>query len=333
MTATMKALCIDKPGKIESLYLDSLPLPEPAAGQIRVKVMAVGLNPVDYKIAAKGHPDWRYPFVLGLDVVGIIDQLGEGVEHLSIGQPVFYHGDLREHGGFAEYAVTWANAVSLLPAGLSPLDAAALPCAGFTAYQAIHRKLRAQAGKTILVHGGAGGVGGFAVQLAKLTGLKVLTTCSRRNFDYVLSLGADYPIDYSADNVQDEVMKLTADRGVDYVIDTVGGACATESLRLLAFNGELVCCAGFPDFTQIEPFKLALSIHEVALGGAHLSRDAQAQAELAQIGQDLGALVVAGSVSAMVEDVISLKEIPDGLLRLKGRHVRGKIVVRVGEES
>jgi NADPH:quinone reductase len=131
----MKAMVLDRLGEPETLRVMDLPKPEPGPGEIRVRVQAVGLNPADYKLAADGHPDWNYPFVLGLDVAGIVDALGEGVTEWSIGDRVFYHGDLSKPGGYAEYAITTSHTSARIPEGVSFTEAAALPCAGMTAYQ------------------------------------------------------------------------------------------------------------------------------------------------------------------------------------------------------
>lgn len=292
--------------------------------------MAVGLNPVDYKIAATGHPAWTYPFIPGLDVAGVVDLVAENVTEFKPGQRVVYHGDLSKPGGFAQYAVTTARAVSVIPEQLSFTNAAALPCAGYTAFQAIHHKLKVESGKSILIHGGAGGVGGFALQLSRLAKLKVFTTCSKRNFEYVMRLGADQGIDYNKEDVAAQVKLATGGRGPDYILDTAGPESATASLAMLPFGGALVCCAGFPDFSKISPFKSALSIHEVALGGAHLSGDHQAQQELAHIGTRMMELAVSGYLNCLVEEIISLEEIPAGLKKLAQRHARGKIVAMLG---
>lgn len=186
----MQAILVERPGPRSALRLGEAPLPQPGPGQLRVRVHAVGLNPADYQLAHYGHPAWRYPHVLGLDAAGTIDALGEGVTAWRPGEAVYYHGDLSRPGCFAEYALVAAHVVAPLPARLSFPQAAALPCAGFTAYQALHRRLHVQAGQTVLVQGGAGGVGGFAVQLAAHAGLRVITTASPRNFDWVRPLAA-----------------------------------------------------------------------------------------------------------------------------------------------
>ncbi len=329
----MKALVLERPGKPDTLHTMDMPQPDPGPGEVRVKVCAVGLNPVDCKLAASGFPGWEYPFILGLDVAGVIDAVGPDISEWEPGDPVYYHGDLSRPGGYGQYTLALANTISWLPEGLSYAAAAALPCAGFTAYQAMHRKLHVQSGRSILVHGGAGGVGGFAVQLSRIAGLQVIATCSRHNFNFVKDLGASEVIDYKLENVAERVAEITGGRGVDYIIDTVGPESATASLDMLAFGGGLVCIAGLPDLSLIEPFQKAFSLHEVALGAAYLSGDTIALEDLARIGREFGTLVSKGQIRPMVEETITLEEIPEALERLAMRHVRGKIVAQINPGS
>ncbi|HEY9756273.1 MAG TPA: zinc-binding dehydrogenase [Oculatellaceae cyanobacterium] len=325
----MKALVLDKPGTPETLYPSDVEQPKPGPDEVRVKVQAVGLNPVDYKLAASGFPGWSYPFILGLDVAGIIDAVGPNVEEWQPGDPVYYHGDMTKPGGYGQYAIVTTRTLAWLPDGLSYTDAAALPCAGFTAYQAIHRKLRVQKGNTILVQGGAGGVGGFAVQLAKAAGLEVIATCSRHNTNFVRDLGATEIIDYQKEDVAQAVREITNGRGVDYIVDTVSPESATKGLQMLAFNGQMACVAGLPNITSLSPYEKAFSLHEVALGGAYVTGDEQALDDLARIGMEFGALAAKGVVKPMVEETVALEDIPDALVRLSMRHVRGKIVAKI----
>lgn len=325
----MKALVLDQPGRPETLHLDEMPMPKPAPGEVRVRVRAVGLNPVDYKLAASGFRGWRYPFILGLDVAGTIDALGTGVANWQVGDAVYYHGNLAKPGGYAEYAIAPALALAHLPAGVSFPEAAALPCAGLTAYQALHRKLHIQPQQTILIHAGAGGVGGFAIQLAAIAGLTVFATCSARNADYVRQLGAADVLDYHIDDIPAKILERTDGRGLDAILDTISSESATIGLSLLAFNGGIACVAGLPDFTCIQPFAKALSVHEIALGGAYLSQDPRAIADLAQMGQELGDLVSTSKINPMLTEVIRFEAIPDALMRLAERHVRGKIVAQL----
>ncbi len=325
----MKALVLDRPGTPDTLRITDIPHPNPDAGEVRVRVHAVALNPVDYKLAQRGHPAWSYPFVLGLDVAGTIDALGPAVHGWQVGERVFYHGNLARPGGYAEYAITMAHVLARIPDDVSFIDAAALPCAGFTAYQSIFHKLHVAAGQTVLVQGGAGGVGGFAVQLAAYAGATVIASASQRHFGYVQQLGAHQMIDYNVEDVAARVQALTNGRGVDGIVDTVSKASATTGLDMLAFGGGIACVAALPDFSRIQPFAKAVSVHEIALGGAHLSGDRVAQEDLARIGTAMIDLVRTQRISALVQQVIPLEAVPDGLQRLAERHVQGKIVAQV----
>lgn len=324
----MKALVLDKPGQPNTLYMTDLPQPVPGEGEVRVRVEAVSLNPVDYKLARAGHPAWSYPFVLGLDVAGTIDAVGTGVDSWQVGDRVFYHGNLARPGGFAEYTVTVAHVMAKIPPEVSFVDAAAIPCAGLTAYQALFRKLHLQAEQTILVQGGAGGVGGFAVQLATHIGATVITTASQHNFDNVKQLGAIHAIDYRQEDVKQRVLEITNGRGVDAILDTVSSASATMGAELLAFGGGLACIAGMPDFSKVS-FDKAISIHAIMLGGVYFSGDQTAQQDLARMAEEMIALVAEKKIDPLVSQVITLDEIPTGLTQLAGRHVHGKIVAEV----
>jgi NADPH:quinone reductase-like Zn-dependent oxidoreductase len=325
----MKAMVLDRPGGPATLRLAEVAKPAPGPGQVLVRVHAVGLNPVDYKVGQTGHASWQYPFILGLDVAGTVEELGEGVTEWRLGDAVYYHGDLSRPGGYAEWAVAAAHVVAPLPAGLSFEQAAALPCAGFTAYQALYRKLHVHSGQTIVVTGGAGGVGGFAVQLAANAGCTVIATCSPGNRDYVSDLGATHVVDYTTESLTERIRTLTHGRGVDAVVDTVSAASATETAGLLAYNGGIACIAGMLDFAKAQPFRQAASVHGVMLGGAHLSGDRPAQEDLARMGREFGALVSSGQIDPMLHEVTALEGVPEALERLSGRHVRGKIVARV----
>lgn len=327
----MKAIVLKEIGPIENLeYVEDRPEPSPQAGEIKVKVAATGLNPVDYKLVhGWGAPDWERPPVLGLDVAGTVVELGEGVTDFAVGDRVFYHGNLSKcDGGFAEYATTTAHTVSKLPDDIPFESAAALQCAGFTAYQATVDKLKWDNDKTILVHAGAGGVGGYAIQLAKVHGAKkILTTCSARNAEYVKSLGADVAIDYNTEDVYEAVMRETDGRGVDYVIDTVDTATTTRDFDLIAFSGQIVAVVELPDFARLSFYEKGMSLHEVALGGAHINGDWKAQRRLAQIGDEYVKLIQEGKVKIPKTEFIEMKDIPDALRRLEDRHVSGKIVM------
>ena len=330
----MRALILDRTATPElleqALRIAELPDPVPAPGQIRVKVEAAGLNPTDYQRAQYGMPEWQWPAVLGLDVVGAVDTVGLGVTGLRPGQRVAYVGDIRDRGGFAEFALADASAVAIVPDEVDSISAAAMPSAGTTAYQAIVRRLHVERGDSVLITGGAGGVGGFAVQLAALAGAFVLATEDARNIDHVLGLGADGVIDYRNENIHERVLALTGGRGVDAVLDTISADSATANLTLLTHGGGLASVAGRPDLTTVPPFRMAPSVHEIALGAAYMVNDVRAVQELSRMLTELLRLVADGRLSAMVEQVIGLDEVPAALVALAGRQVRGKIVMSFG---
>ncbi|MCA1011150.1 zinc-binding dehydrogenase [Halobacillus halophilus] len=324
----MKALLLRGDSHWKDMKVENVEPPKPCKGEVLIEVHAAGLNPVDYKTASNGHPDWSYPHILGLDSAGIIRELGEGVTEWSIGDPVVYHGDLTRDGAFAEYNITTAHTISRIPEGVSFVNAAALPTAGYTAFQALHRKLPLDQTETLLIHAGAGGVGGFGIQLAKAAGKTVISTASSHNHDHVRLLGADFVIDYRNEEVEARVMDITEGRGVDAVVDTVSSQNATESLGYLAHMGHLVYIAGAPDFSKVKPFTQVISYHEIALGAIHKA-DMQSQEDLRRMGATMLDMVRHGKLETLVSEIVDLDNVPEALERLADRHVSGKIVAKL----
>eukprot|EP01124_Arcella_intermedia_P026210 TRINITY_DN4867_c0_g2_i1.p1 TRINITY_DN4867_c0_g2~~TRINITY_DN4867_c0_g2_i1.p1 ORF type:complete len:201 (+),score=63.53 TRINITY_DN4867_c0_g2_i1:405-1007(+) len=196
-----------------------------------------------------------------------------------------------------------------------------------TAYQALYRKLTLRPTDHILIHAGAGGVGLFGIQLAKLSGATVLTTASPNNHNFVRQLGADHVIDYQHEDVKQKVLELTQGRGASVILDTVSSESASEGLGYLGFGGHLLCVGGLPDFSVIVPFKRAPSVHEIALGAAYRSGDLEALKDLGRMSQELLHLVEKKKLLPKVTKTISLEEVPQALKELLARHVTGKIVV------
>lgn len=322
----MRALVLDQPGPCDTLRMADLPVPDPGPGQVRIRVEACGLNPSDYQRAAHGIPEWTWPAVLGLDVVGIVDELGAGVTNVRTRQRVAFHADIRERGGFAEYALADAQVLAPVPAGLDPAVAAALPSAGMTAYQAVVRRLHVTAEDTVLVTGGAGGVGGFAVQLAAMAGARVLSTASAGNAAYVQGLGAEAVVDHRTEDVASRVREVTEGRGVDAVVDTVGPDSATTNLGLLVHGGRLAAIAGRPDLGVVPPFSMAPSLHEIALGAAYTVGDERARGQLSTMLTELLSMAADGRLDPMLTRTVALEDVPAALTELSGRRVRGKLV-------
>lgn len=325
----MKALLLHDKGLWKEMKVEETQTPQPGKGELLIEVHAVGLNPVDYKTATNGNPNWTYPHVLGLDVAGVVAETGDGVTQWKKGDRVVYHGNLLKKGGFAEYTIAQAHAVSRIPVEVSFEDAAAIPTAGYTAYQALYRKLPLDQIETIVIHGGAGGVGGFGVQLAKLAGKTVISTASSSNHEYVQSLGADYVIDYTNEDVVARVMEITGGVGVDAVVDAVSRQSSTASLDMLGYMGHIVYISGPPEFTKIPGFTKVPSYHEIALGAAYQHGGLKAEKDLAVMGDAMLSLMAEGKLTSMLKEVIQLEEVPAALERLAERHVKGKIVAKV----
>ena len=328
----MKAVVLTKPGTPDTLtVVTDQPIPKPKAGEIRVRVHAAGLNPVDYKLAMNGHPGWEYPFVPGVDVAGVVEEVGEGVSQWYIGDRVVYHGDLSKPGGFAEYSITTAHTVAPIPDGISFEDAAAIPCAGLTAYQVIMRKMHMRPGQSILIHAGSGGVGGYAIQLAKLCGAStIITTASPQNEAYVRGIGADIVIDYNTEDVYERVMSLTEGQGVDLVLNSINRATAQKDLSILSFGGQLACIAGAPEtVADFQPSTKTFTIHKLMLGGAHGSGNRKEEEDLPVMMEHFLSLMLEKKIDPLVKQIIALEEIPDGLKQLSEKHVQGKIVARI----
>lgn len=325
----MKALLLDAPGPPETLRLGDVAIPKPGPGEVRVQVQAAGLNPADYKMMANGVGSWHYPYIPGLDVAGVIDAVGEGVGGWEKSDAVCYHSNYTKPGGFADFTITTTNTLVPIPKGLTAIEAAALPCAGITAYQALIEKLNIQSGQTILVQGGAGGVGGFAIQIAAKLGLEVITTASARNFEWVQSLGATWCIDYGTESTIERIAHITKGNGVEAILDTVGRETSTEGLAMLTFSGGLACVATLPDLETYRQSGKALSLHDINLGGAYRHGNQKAMDQLGSTSRRFAEFINSKGINPMVGEVISLNQVPNALTRLAERNIRGKIVAEI----
>lgn len=326
----MRALLLDRPGPPSSLRVGEAARPVPAAGEVLVRVEAVGLNPVDYQLASGGHPQWAYPHIPGLDIAGVVHDAGpEPDPRLPAGTRVAWHQDLRRPGGLADFVTAPAAVLAVVPRAVTMTVAASLPCAGMTAYQAVVRRLRPQPGQHALVQGASGGVGGFAVQLLAAAGATVVATASPPNHAYVLGLGADAVVDYARADLAAALLAATGECGYDAVVDTVSPESAAQGLLLLRHTGGLAAVAGRPSLDSVPPFGIAPSLHEIALGAAYTHGDQGSRADLALMLMELLRLVADGTLAPLPIETVRLEEAPAALERLARRHVRGKIVVRL----
>lgn len=230
------------------LELTDVPMPQPASGQVRVRIAASGLNPLDTKIRAGSadHAAHPLPLVLGIDMAGVVDAVGPGVNAFRVGDEVYgmTGGVGGIQGSLAQYAVVDADLLAIKPVNLSMREAAALPLAFTTAYSGIVDRAHLQAGQTVLVQGGAGGVGHVAVQLARALGAHVFATASARDHDLVTRLGAT-PIDYRTHTVEQYLAWFTQGAGFDLVVDTVGGPSLDASFAAVKHFGHVVSALGW----------------------------------------------------------------------------------------
>src|SRR6185369_6723311 len=199
--ATMKAVRIHSYGGPEVLVYEDAPRPEAAAGEVLIRVHAAGVNPLDWKVRAGYVQEWlqhQFPLIPGWDVAGIVEAVGRGVEQFRPGDAVYGLLDISKNGAYAEYVAAPARSLARKPATVDHVKAAAVPIAALTAWQALFDVARLAAGQTVLVHAAAGGVGHFAVQLAKWQGARVVGTASAANASFVKELGAAQVIDYQS---------------------------------------------------------------------------------------------------------------------------------------
>ena len=233
----MKAVRIHQYGGREVLSIDDIPVPDAGPGEVLVRVVAASINPVDWKVRQGylaqmiPHP---MPLTLGWDVSGVVAAVGAGVVQWQVGDAVFSRPDLARNGTYAEFVAVRAGECARKPRTISHVEAASLPLAGITAWEAMIDKAGVRPGQRVLIHAGSGGVGSLAIQLVRAAGATVIATTSGRNRALVESLGADQVVDYTTTNVADAV------EPVDVVFDTLGGAAQEASWSLLKPGGILV---------------------------------------------------------------------------------------------
>ena len=295
--------------------------PKPGIGQVLVKIVASGTNPVDAKLRTNGA--WaglKPPVILGYDVAGIVEELGPGVTDFKPGDEVYYSPDYRggAAGSYAEYHVADVRIVAPKPRNLSFVEAAAVPLAGGTAWEGVVRRLAVHVGETILIHGGAGGVGSFAVQIARAAGAWVLATAGPENQQTLRDLGASLAIDYHQADPAEVALRETSGKGVDAVFDAVGGELISKSLRATRRFGRMATVlAPTGDLTQF--FSRNLTLY-----GISLTRERPRLEEMTR-------LIERGQMRPLVEEVLPLEEVRKAHLRLDSGHGRGKIVLQVAK--
>ena len=245
LTPLMKAIVFETPGSPSVLKLQDIPAPSiQTETEVLVRLRAAGINPIDTKLRSRGtfYPE-KTPHVLGCDGAGVVEAVGAGVQSFQVGDEVFFcNGGLGgSRGTYAEFAVVDQGFLAIKPADLSFAEAAAAPLVLITAWESLYDRGRLQAGQTVLIQAGAGGVGHVAVQLASLQGAEVCTTVSsEEKANFVKQLGADAVILYKNTDVVDEVLTWTQGQGVDLAFDTVGGETFYQTIPAVKIYGDLV---------------------------------------------------------------------------------------------
>ncbi|MEG1502878.1 MAG: NADP-dependent oxidoreductase [Enterococcus sp.] len=252
-----RAVVIEEYGHADQLKESTVTLPQLGEHQVVVKVAATSVNPIDWKLRegylAQMMP-WDFPIILGWDVAGEIVEIGSAVTDWKVGQKVFARPETTRFGTYADYTIVDDHLLAVKPENVSFEDAAAVPLAGLTAYQALFTHGQLKAGEKVLIHAGAGGVGIYAIQLAKNAGATVITTASEKNHALLKELGADQVIDYHTTDFSEVLTDI------DLVFDTMGGDTQADSFKVLKSDGRLISIVGDPDEALAKKVAVAKSI-------------------------------------------------------------------------
>lgn len=310
----MKAIQVSKYGGPEVLQITDISKPTPQKGQVLVEVHAAGLNPFDAKVISGAYQSMmplKFPTTMGGDFAGIVKQVGEGVTEYTVGDEVYgtavvFSGG---SGAYAEQATAVVGKIAHKPKHISFEEAAALPVAGVSAMQAIAEHMKLQPGQKILIHGGAGGIGHMAIQLAKKVGAHVATTVNQDDIEFVKQLGADEMIDYKTQRFEQIV------HNYDAVFDTVGGETTHKSFHVLKHGGVLVSMLGVSDAEHAKE-------HGIIAIGQNTKTDTEHLKHLAEI-------VETGSLKVHIDRVFPLNQPKDAFIHLTSGHPRGKVVLKV----
>jgi NADPH2:quinone reductase len=330
----MKAIHMTAAGPAQEV-LKLVDIPEPpivAPGQIKVRLKAAGINPVDTKLRSRGvlYPE-ALPAILGCDGAGIVSETGDSVTRLQPGDAVWFcHGGLGgAAGNYAEYTVLDEAEAEIKPASLKFEEAAALPLVLITAWEALFDRAGLAEGQTVLIHGGAGGVGHVAIQLAKSAGARVATTVSTtEKADFARQLGADKTILYHDADVTAEVMEWTSGRGVNVVLDTVGGHTFRNSLDLACVYGQVVTLLDpGNDVSWGTARNKNLGIHFTLMLTPMLQDLPDARKHQGDILNRCAELIGEGKLKPVISTVLPLADAARAHALIEAGHVQGKIVL------
>lgn len=314
----MKAITLEGFGGIENLHFKEVPLPQPKAGEVLIKTHAISLNPVDIKVRNRQAPLaeqllHHQPLILGWDISGVIVALGSAVTNFKIGDEVFGMVNFVGHGQtYAEYAAAPANHLALKPKNISHTEASACTLAALTAWQAFNKYGKLRPNDRVLIHAAAGGVGHFAVQIAKYLGAHVTATSSSNNKAFVLSLGADEHIDYTQTAFEKEVNTY------DFVLESIGGVNFQKSVAVLKPFGTIVTLPS-GHTPEDEEKAQAKSLHACYFMSVFSSQEDM---------QCIAALVENGHIKPHISQIYTFEELPLAHTQIERGHTVGKVVIQ-----
>lgn len=315
----MKAVIIEQFGGAEKLRMADIPTPKPGPNEVQIRIRYTSVNAVDWKIREgllSGRLDHQFPITPGWDAAGIISALGSGVKSFKLNDEVFAYcrKNIVRDGTYAEFITVDAVNVAKKPKNISFAEAAGIPLAGLTAWQALFDVGKLAKGQTVLIHAGAGGVGSLAIQFAKWAGAKVITTVSDKNIDYVKDLGASLVIDYHKDNFYD-LVKKEFPKGIDLVFDMLGGDTLTESAKLLKKGGILVSIVEKLEDDDAEKLGITAKYLFVRPNGDELS--------------EIAKLIEQNKIKIPFIDEMRLQDAASAQEKSRQGHTKGKIVLKV----
>src|SRR6266478_1993590 len=309
----MKAVVAHEYGAPEVLKFEEVPRPEPREDEALVRVIASGVNPADpLTLSGKYAKEFgtHLPLIPGYDIAGVVEKTGANITKLKVGDAVYGYPTFG--GGWADYVTVKEWEVAAKPKSLSFVEAAAMPMGALTAWQSLVDVAKLQPGQTILIHGGSGGVGIFAVQIAKARGARVIATASTANQDLLKQLGADVAVDYTKTKFEDVA------KDVDAVLDPVGKETLARSYGVVKKGGIVMCLVALPDRAEIKK-------RGIRGAGISVHPDAEDLAEIAR-------LIDAGKIKPIVTEVLPLSQAVAAQEQVATGHTRGKIVLKVADE-
>ncbi|MEK4497720.1 NADP-dependent oxidoreductase [Bacillus sp. FSL R12-0069] len=331
----MKAMIIDKYGKVP-MRMAEVPTPEINEYEVLAEIYAASINPIDFKIRdgkVKMLLKYEMPLILGNDFSGVITKVGSKVTRFKVGDEIYARPRKNKIGTFAEYIAIHEDDIALKPKNLSFEEAASIPLVGLTSYQALHDIMQLQKGQKILIHAGSGGVGTFAIQLAKIMGATVTTTASKAGANLVKSLGADEIINYKTEKFEDIL------KDYDAVFDTIGGTTLEKSFNIIKSGGNIVSVSGMPNarfgkefgsgFFKTLLFSLA-SKKLTALEKKHNAR--YSFLFMKPSGDQLRTIanyIEAGKIKPIIDRVFSFEDAQKAMEYSEAGRAKGKIIVKI----